>query len=140
MGVGLPGDNPAVDNLPSPTAWVDSSGTLHDPGKLLFFIKEDFLGEAAFDPGSHPATGYRRFGAALFCPDCGDIWARVVLLNSKGEQAPFLSEQVACHLHPDQWNVPGSILANRLEGLLPILPAAVLTREFLIHLNREGTS
>ena len=115
--------------------WVDGDGTAHEECKLLFFIRNNCLGEVAFDPGDWPALRYRRTGLAYFCRSCGDVWARVALVNHHGQIQDFEAFHVGCERHWDQWNISGSLLAGELEALLDLLPAPVLKREFLIHLR-----
>jgi len=116
---------------------VDAGGTLHETYRILFHIQGKMLGEASFDPGGWPSLGYRRTGLAYFCPFCGEVWGRVVLVDSKGVRNPMEITQVSCPSHPDSYSLPGSILAGRLENLLPLLPPAVLRREFDLHLRKE---
>lgn len=118
--------NPSLASVP----WVSPAGTLHETYHCLFVVKGKVLGEAAIDPGSAPGLRYRRTGAALFCPSCGDVWGRLVLIDSAGRQMLLEVETVSCEAHPDQWAVAGSFLNPPLEGLLPYLPPAVLRREF----------
>lgn len=117
--------------------WVDSeTGILHQNCRMLIFVGREFLGEFIFDPGAHPEMRWRRSGAAYFCYHCGEIWARVVMLDARGRQEAFEPERVACEKHWDQWNVAGSLLAGPLAHLLPMLPEAALKREFRIHLTQ----
>ena len=76
---------------------------------------------------------------AYFCRQCGDVWARIVMLDAADRQQAFTAENVACEKHHDQWNVAGSLLANELEGLLPYLPPAALKREFMLLLKQQET-
>lgn len=123
-----PGTSPAL-------WWVEANGTLHEQCKVLVFIGRAFLGEFPFDPGAHPEMRYRRSGAAYFCRACGEIWARLVLVDMQGRQEAFEVEVVSCEKHYDQWAVSGSLLAGNLEALLPLLPLAAARREFMIHLR-----
>ena len=115
--------------------WVDHSGTLHEQYQCLVLLGQDFAGDFSFDPGEHPALRYRRTGFAYFCPHCGDIWARIVLVDSLGRQRHFQTEQVACEKHSDQWNTPGSLIIRGLEGLVDILPLPILSREFMLYVK-----
>lgn len=121
----------------SPPTWVADDGTLHETYTILILVGGDMLGSFQLDPGGHPELRYRRSGAAYFCPDCGDVWARLVWVDSKGIQAPLKVETVSCERHEDQWNVAGSLLAGPLEDLLPHLPPEAIRREFLIHLKAQ---
>jgi hypothetical protein len=118
--------------------WLDPDGTMHERCKLFFVSTSE---QVEFDPGAHPELFWRRTGAAYFCQQCGDIWERIVLIDSKGQPKCFAVETVACEKHHDAWNIPGSRLVPRLEGILPLLPEGVLQREFEAHLayyNNEG--
>lgn len=118
--------------------WVDEADTLHENYQALIFIGSEFLGEFPIDPGAQPELCYRRGGVAYFCPACGEVWARLVWVNSRGEQQLFDTRSVACDKHPDQWNIPGSLLTGELFGLLDLLPRAVLLREVILHFNYYG--
>jgi hypothetical protein len=112
---------------------VDSDGTLHEWYKVMIFVGRDFLGEFSLDPGNQPELGYRRSGVAYYCPFCGEIWGRLIFTDSGGRQKSLEAVTVSCEKHPDQWNIPGSLLAGRLAALLPLLPEAAVRREFRIH-------
>ena len=74
---------------------------------------------------------------AYFCPHCGEIWGRVVLVDSEGTVRPFDEVfRIACEQHPDQWEIAGSLIGGyRGEELLDYLPPEALKREFEIHLR-----
>jgi len=118
--------------------WVDEDGTFHEWYTALIFINQQYLGQFKLDPGAHSALGYRRSGIAYYCRFCGQVWARIVFSNSNGEQQTLDVESVGCEKHSDQWNQRGSLLAGRLENLLPLLPEAVVKREFIIHQRDLG--
>lgn len=112
-------------------AWVDPDGTLHSVGELFFLgVAEPVV----FDPGAHPELSYPRMGWAFACPHCAQIWDRISLYDHNHNIQPFEIVKVACSKHHDFWNVPGSVLAAG-EGLLPLLPPALLRREFDVHLS-----
>lgn len=116
--------------------WTDEDGTAHYKVRLLVFIGNNFLGESEIDPGNCPEMGWRGNGVVYFCPFCGEIWARVVMLHKNGRDWPFEIAQVSCENHPDHWETPGSLLGGcRNEHYLPYLPLDALKREFMIHLN-----
>ncbi len=120
-------------------AWfIDSSSTAHECCSLLFFVGNSFLGESSIDPGDAPELGYRRGGVLFCCTTCGDLWARIVLVNANGKTAPFAEvSRVACEQHSDQWEVAGSILSGyRNEHYLKYLPEQALRREFEVHLRQ----
>lgn len=113
--------------------WTSHDGTAHELCKLLFFLGKTYCGASPIDPGDCPQLGWRRGGVAYFCGDCGDLWARIVLLNSRGEIQAMEVVQVACERHPDQWEVAGSLLSGaRNFGYLDYLPAELVKREYEI--------
>ena len=116
------------------THWHDSDGTLHEIYSGYIFVGNDLLGEISYDSGRADLR-WSRCSYAMFCPFCGDVWARIVMRDSSGYQQSFDAVRVACVKHPDPWNIPGSLLANRLEYLLESLPPAAVKREFEVHLN-----
>lgn len=117
--------------------FTDESGTLHEAHRGLVFVRDRYLGDFQIDPGSHSELRYRRFGVAYFCMECGEVWARVVLLNAAGKQTLIQAQHVSCENHLDQWNTPGSLLAAGLAGLIDLLPAEAVKREFLIYFKGE---
>lgn len=114
--------------------WVDKDGTAHERCKLAWHYAGEWLGETPFDPGEHPELRWPRNGWAFYCPYCVDIWARIIMFRSDDKMQPCEVVTAACAKHPDSWNIPGSLLVGKLEGLLPLLPAAVAEREFQITL------
>jgi|SRR3990172_8434599 len=116
--------------------WTDAEETLHERCSLLFFAGNSFLGEVSFDPGSASELGYPRGGRAFFCPDCGEVWGRIVLRDSRGQVYFQDIDRVACERHADQWEIPGSLLGGRLgDGFLAYLPPQALARELVVHLE-----
>lgn len=128
---------PSLSTGTAKTYWVDEQGTFHENYSGIILLGDRCLGEFVFDPGNWPALGYRRTGAAYFCSHCGDVWARIVLADSRGVQMPLDVERVACEKHPDSYNIPGSLLAGRLAALVELLPYDALRREFVIYINRR---
>ena len=125
----------ATTNAP----WTDPDGTFHEIYTGYLFVGSDLLGELTYDSGRRD-LGWHRCSYAMFCPHCGEIWARLVMHNSRGEQCYFEVQRVSCERHPDWWNVPGSMLVGHLEHLLADLPPDAVKREFAIHLNYKGVS
>lgn len=118
--------------------WVEGDGTAHEQCRVLIILGSRGLGEFAFDPGEWPTLRFRREGVAYFCSICGDVWARLVLLDHQGRAKPFEARSVSCEKHWDQWNVSGSLLAGELETLIDLLPPEALRRELLVHLRTKG--
>lgn len=118
--------------------WVDeTSGILHELCTVHVVVGNSLLASFELDPGAWPSLGYRRDSVSFFCPSCGDIWGRLVFVNSKGQQQRFEVVTVACERHPDAWQVPGSLLAGRLEALVHLYPRPVLERELKIYLKGD---
>lgn len=114
--------------------WIDDSGTLHEKCKLLFLVGNDLISEGDYDPGMAPELGYRRVGVVYICQHCGQPWGHAVVLDSKGVQMPFEVDRVACEKHPDQHEIPGSLLSGyRNHGYLTLLSPRALKREFVVH-------
>jgi hypothetical protein len=119
-----------------PAFWHDDDGTLHDWYKVSIFFGRQFAGQFLFDPGAHPELGYNRGSVAYFCPDCGDVWARLVFTSQfpHVEPQPFNDPlRVGCLQHGDPWEIAGSLLSGRMLGILPYLPPDILQRELMIH-------
>lgn len=129
-------DSAMPSGLERKPIWTDEDGTLHEQYRASVFIGQDHLGEFEFDPGSRPGLHYRRTGIAYYCPECGEVWARLVLWESNGRQCLLDAERVSCEKHEDQWAVAGSLLAVGLEDLIELLPEPALRREFNIYIKR----
>jgi len=115
-------------------AWTDPDGTLHEIYTGTLIAEGEFLGQFSYDSGQ-AAYKWDRNSLAYFCPQCGEIWGRVVATNARGEQQLFRIIASSCPRHHDHWGVPGSFLRESFEGRLDDLPAEALQREFQIHLN-----
>lgn len=112
--------------------WTDPDGTAHERCQLLFSSTGELI---EYDPGAHPEMRWFRNSWAFFCPACGDVWERIVLVDSRSKTRTFVPLSIACIRHNDTWSVPGSVLGGDLEGLLPLLPLSMLRREFEAHMN-----
>lgn len=121
------------------TPYISPDGTLHELYRVLFILGKSYSGEVTFDPGDHPELGYRRQGLAFFCPTCGEIWARFVFVQSSGVPTSFQVQVTACAAHPDQWQVPGSLIPFGQEAWVEILPKPLLAREVDVHLKWRQT-
>ena len=113
---------------------TDPDGTLHETYSAEYFLHGTYLGGLQYDSGRSD-LGWHRSSVAFFCPTCGDTWARMVVTASEGRACHFDVERVGCERHFDLWNIPGSTLVGRLEGLVEDLPPALLRREFEVHLR-----
>jgi len=114
--------------------WTASDGTFHEIYSAAAFVGKSFLGELEYDSGRSDLR-WHRSSTAYFCPECGDIWGRIVAQDSRGKPKAFEVARVACAQHYDHWNVPGSFLVGHLEYLLGDLPLAALRRELEVHLT-----
>ena len=117
--------------------WVDAENTMHERCVLRCEIHGLHLGSTPIDPGECPELGYPRNGVALFCRDCGDVWARLTLEDSSGQVQAWQVVEAPCERHKSQWEVSGSLLAAG-EGWLQYLPAAAIQREVKQHLSEKG--
>ena len=114
---------------PSQGIWQDAQFTVHESCELFFFVSNTCLGSVPFDPGMHPEFGYNRHSIAYFCPVCGQVWGRILMLNCKKESTPWTVTFVECEQHGG-----GSFLdGHRAEGYLYVFPEKVLRRELLLH-------
>lgn len=43
---------------------------------------------------------------------------------------------VACEKHPDDWEIPGSLLSGHNAGYIELLSPRALKREFVVHYNQ----
>ena len=118
--------------------WTDEDGTLHEIYTGYIFVGNKMLGEISYDSGRSDLR-WHRCSYALFCRFCGEVWARIVMHDTGRVQQTFEPIKIACENHPDQWNIPGSLLADHLEHLLDSLPPEALIREFQLHLREIAT-
>lgn len=74
----------------------------------------------------------------FFCPACGDIWARMVLLEP-GKHSYFTLEWRKCEKHeangPRAFDLPGSLWLDWNVDYTDNLPPAILQREFDLHIK-----
>jgi hypothetical protein len=98
-----------------------------------YIIAEDqYLG--TFHYASQAADSWGWMSRAYFCKHCGEIWARRIVLNSKGDPQYFRAIDVACRNHSDPWAIPGSLLADELVFNLDTLSPEAVARELDVHL------
>ena len=76
----------------------------------------------------------RPFPIAFFCPFCGDIWARRIIVGGNTEWALF---HVPCSKHPHSISrgLSGSIWVGFNTDSDRNLPRALLHREALLHIG-----
>ena len=114
-------------------AWIGQDGTYHEFYSGAIFIGGEYFGPLQYDSGRADLR-WNRNSTAYFCPNCGDIWGRLVMHEASGRPCEFEAVGVSCESHGDRWNVPGSLLMGPREALLADLPPLALRREFLLHL------
>lgn len=76
------------------------------------------------------------YSIAFFCPNRGDIWARRICTDEQGRMTRFMCYTIP---HPDEphpyreyWPA-GRLLDFIDERAWPLLPSAILAREFLLY-------
>ena len=112
--------------------WQDSFSTVHEDCEMHFLLGPTSLGFTPYDPGAHPELGFQRNSTAYFCPVCGQVWGRILLLNSKKDAVSWSLTFVPCLAHGS-----GSFLDGfRAKGLLELLPQKALQREFKMEVER----
>lgn len=116
--------------------YTDPDGTYHEIYRADLFLGAAYLGQFEFDSGRADLRWPRR-SVAYFCPECGDVWGRMVFTDTAGRTRLFEVVHVACERHLDQWEVPGSFLIPRLLPLIDLFPPAAAKREAVVHLNKE---
>lgn len=70
----------------------------------------------------------------VFCPVCGDIWARLPVVNSDREWQ-IRGGYCERHRQPTRFIIPGSLILDWEPELTAILPDAVVIREFNLHMR-----
>ena len=95
----------------------------------FFFIEG--RGYTPCQRGPRTVTQQRPVSFAFFCPVCAEVWARAGIPDER-----FFAFHVPCRKHTyDGVKVPGSLYACGDVDFLKALPADVLLREFLLHLD-----
>lgn len=72
-------------------------------------------------------------GVAMFCPLCGEVWARCPVVGKEGTNSPFQVSTRVCRKH--QWGshftlIAGSLSLNWDAPFNNSFPDAVIKREF----------
>jgi hypothetical protein len=101
--------------------------------KAHIFIGGQFEGE--FDVDSRFVHGqlFQPEGVAFFCPDCHDIWARIVVI---GQPSSVETRHCLRH-HRHRWWPGGSIWVPWRQDLTDHFPRATLEREFWRHMQLD---
>ena len=106
--------------------------------KLLFFIDQEFVGETTYDPQQAPHwLEHFNTGALLYCPQCGDVWARIVVEKLSPYVPNWQAWSTPCVKHPrfefeSCLLLGGSLLSGR-DNFIDYLPPNLVRREFEIH-------
>lgn len=103
-----------------------------------FYVKtgQDFewLGDADDHVRFIHAEAQEPQSYAMFCPICGDIWARMPIYNSRREWR-IIGGYCEQHPGPSRYVVHGSLMLNWEPELTAILPDEVIKREFEVHIR-----
>ena len=97
------------------------------------YAEDQYLG--AFSYANHPADSWGWQSLAYFCPECGEVWARVVMARKNGETQQFRPVIMGCRRHFEPWGIPGSLLRGELQYNLDELSVECLARELDVHLS-----
>lgn len=71
---------------------------------------------------------------AMFCPGCGEVWARMPVSGSNREWH-VVNRHCEAHPGPSRYIVHGSLISNWEPELTAIFPDEVIKREFELHLR-----
>jgi hypothetical protein len=96
----------------------------------LWLIANETYGP--FEAGMHLVHGTYEppVSVAFFCPHCGEIWGRRIILQAKGWWVATVPCE-ECHRSCTIFQVPGSVLT--VFTPLKELPKELLKREALLH-------
>jgi len=95
----------------------------------LIFIEGRLVGEMQLGVVQIHGQLFPPEGRAYFCPDCGDIWARIVV-----QDRPSRAVTIPCRRHHKHPYWPGgSIWLSWERELMAALPPQVLAREAKRH-------
>lgn len=86
----------------------------------------------------HPGDTQHPLSVAYFCPKCGDVWARRIILDSPPD---WILYNRHCGKHPPQsryFPLPGSIWLDFRCDVIENLPSEVLRREALIYIRADN--
>lgn len=74
----------------------------------------------------------------FICPECGEVWGRVVVQGDSGKIRPWESFMRKCEKHRTGGSIlfcPGSLYLSWDKAYCKSLPESVLRRELFLHLN-----
>lgn len=94
---------------------------------------EQFAPEPCAQELAH-AEWHRPFSIAFFCPFCGDIWARRIVVDGHTEWALW-TKPCSRHPHSISRGLSGSVWCAYETEYCKNLPVEILRREFLLHFD-----
>lgn len=107
--------------------------TLDDAGPYTqtFWVRDGPSGQSSRDYDQVHGRPVPPEGCAYFCPDCGEVWARVSIPGR-----PFAVFARLCERHCRGWlsNVGGSLWLDWHRDFNESIPMTLLMREFCLHL------
>lgn len=101
--------------------------------RVDFYRGDRLEGSGEVAPEFHGTAGVCYPRSQLFiCPDCGSVWARVVVEGGK-----FFGISARCGAHANDFSslVNGSIWADWEKQLIAAMPRETLVAEFWAHLR-----
>lgn len=100
------------------------------------FVGGQYLGSSHRYPLNKHSTLQKPISFACFCPVCGDVWARVVIPDTK-----FFCYHIACSKHHyDGSPTAGSLWITMEQDFIDTMPFEVLKRELLLHIDNYERS
>ena len=99
-----------------------------------FWVGNTYLGSAEDRLRFVHAEAQQPQPYAMFCPTCGEIWARMPVDGSQREWR-IVGGHCEQHPGPSRFVVAGSLIMVWEPELYEILPEEVLKRELRLHLN-----
>lgn len=102
-----------------------------------FYVNGEYLGSSEDPSRIVHATLTQPIPYVMFCPVCGEIWARMPVVNSMADWR-IIGGYCEKHQPPTRFMVPGSLILNWEPELTKILPDAVIRREFELHIRLWG--
>ena len=103
-----------------------------------FILGNSWLGQSRRIPAWVHEQAAAPDSLAMFCPVCGEVWARFpVLINATGKYVPFHVLTRNCWKHASEFllNVPGSAWLSWDREFTNAFPREMLERELLLHLD-----
>lgn len=98
-----------------------------------FFIKDQYLGSGEDHLRFVHGEAQQPWPYAVFCSECGEIWARMPV-DGSGREWAILGRHCEKHSRYSH-EVPGSLILNWEPELYKTFSAGMLRRELELHLN-----